>query len=358
VFPPTHQRAVPADGRSDEFSFFAIGTTLLRGWRRIAIFAIGGALLAAAIVARKPKLYPATLAFVPQGADAPRSGLVSVAGQLGLLGGGGSAQQPEFYIQLLQSREILRPIVLDTFTVAEAGGQRKSFFELFEISGSGENRIERSIQVLRTSTATSIVKSAGLVRVAVRTEWPSVSLRISQLLLDAVNRYNLQTRRSQASAERQFAEKSLAAARDSLRVAEDHLQAFLTANRAGIETSPSLNSQWKRLEREAAAKMTIATALEQQLEEARIREVRDTPTVTVFESPAVSTIPDARRRVTSVLIGLFAGGAIGVVLLLGATALARRREESDPAANEFFDALAASKNSLLRRRPAMRDGDN
>jgi uncharacterized protein involved in exopolysaccharide biosynthesis len=348
----------PQAGPDDQFSFFAIGTALLRSWRRIVLFAVAGAALAASTVIRKPKLYPATLAFVPQGADAPRSGLFAVAGQLGLLSGGATSQQPEFYLQLLQSREILAPIVRDTFTVVEDEGRRRSFFELFRVRGSGDNQVERGVEKLRSRTGTSIVKNAGLVRVVVRSEWPSVSLRISQSLLDAVNEYNLRARKTQAGEERRFVEGRLSEARDSLRASEDRLQVFLDRNRSGVRESPSLNSQWQRLEREVGSKTTLATALEQQLEEVRIREVRDTPTITIFESPAVSTMPDARRRVVTVLIGLFVGGGIGVAFALTGAALARQKELRDPSADEFFDVLSQSKNALLRRRPAVRDGQN
>lgn len=344
----------------DQISLFAIGTTLIRRWRQIALWAALGGIVAVVLVAGRPKLYPASLAFVPRGSDAGGSGLASLAGQFGIRAPLGTAsQQPEFYVALLQSREVLAPIVLDTFVVAEEGGKRIPFLDLFEIRGASPGaRLESGINTLRSRTVTSPVKSTGIVRVVVRTEWPSVSLAISQRLLEAINAFNLRTSQGQAAEERRFVERRLRDAQDSLRLAEDRLQFFLLRNRSGIGTSPQLNSEWQRLERQVAAHTNIATALRQEYEEVRIREVRDTPTITVFESPSVSTVPLPRGRLTSVILGLFLGAGIGVSVALGRTALARRQQRGDAEANEFLAVLRESKSALMGRAALPRQGQS
>ncbi len=345
----------------EQISLFAIGTVLVRSWRRIVRWALIGGAIALAAVITKPKLFPASLAFVPQGGDAARSGLASLAGQFGISAPTGNpVQQPDFFLALLQSREILAPVVLDTFVVQEDGQSGVAFYDLFRIDGSSPaNRLENGLKKLRSRVHPSVVKSAGIVRVVVRTEWPSVSLQISQSLLEGVNAYNLRTRQSQAAAERKFVEGRLNDAKDSLRAAEDRLQEFLAGNRAGINgfiNSPHLNSAYQRYEREVGARMTIVTSLTQEYEETRIREVRDTPTITVFESPSVATTPDPRRRVITVLVGMLVGAGIGAVLALVFAAVSRRRSLRDPEADEFFGVLSDSKNALLRRLPVPRQG--
>jgi len=301
------------------------------------------------MVISNPKLYAASFAFVPESSD--QGGLASLAGQFGISAPfGNMAKQPEFYLALVQSREILAPIVLDSFAVRENGGRRVGFLDLFEISGSSASkRLEKGVQKLRARTNASVVRSAGIVRVVVRTEWPSVSLGISQSLLSAVNAYNLRTRQSQATAERKFVEGRLAEAGSALAVVENQLEDFLARNRSGINSSPTLHSEWQRLERDVAAKTTILTSLRQEYEDARIREVRDTPTITVFESPAVSPTPEPRGRLGAVLLGLLLGGAFGTIVSLTSAIASRRRSLQDPEADEFFGALSKWKSSVFSR---------
>ena len=334
---------------NEQTSLFTIATVLVRNSWRILGWAIVGGLVALAMVITKPKLYPASFAFVPEGSD--QGGLASLAGQFGISAPfGNQAKQPEFYLALMQSREILAPIVLDTFVVRETGGRPVQFLDLFEIRGSPPSkRLENGLQKLRARTNPSVVRTAGIVRVVVRTEWPSVSLAISQSLLSAVNAYNLRTRQSQASAERKFVEGRLAEAGSALAIVENQLEDFLARNRSGINSSPALHSEWQRIERDVAAKTTILTNLRQEYEDARIREVRDTPTITVFESPAVSPTPEPRGRLGAVLLGLLLGGALGTIVSLTSAILSRRRSLADPDADEFFGALTKWKSSALSR---------
>jgi uncharacterized protein involved in exopolysaccharide biosynthesis len=345
--------AAPQD---DEISLFAIATVLLRNRWRIVRWAIVGALIALAAVFTRPKLYTASMSFVPQGADAARSSLASLAGQFGIATPSGNySQQPEFYINLLASRELLLPIARDTFAVGEKGGTRMTFFELFEIRGApGPAREEAAVKALRGMIKTSQIRNAGIIRANVATKWPSVSFRISESLLDGLNAYNLRSRQGQAAAERRFVEGRLGIAKDSLRAAEDRLQDFLARNKSGINTSPHLNSALQRLERDVSSRTTIVTSLTQDYEDVRIREVRDTPTITVVESPSVSTIPAPRRRAMSTLLGLILGAGAGIVYVLVRAVAASRKSLNDPDAVEFFGALEQSKEQILRRLPLPR----
>lgn len=337
-----------------QISLFAIGAVIVRSWRQLALWAFAGAVIAFASVFTKPKLFAGSFAFVPQGGDASRSSLASLAGQFGISTPiANPAQQPDFYLALLHSRELLEPVIRDTVIVHEESDRRVALLDLLKVRGtSPENRVENGIRKLRSRIQPAVVKSAGIVRVAVRTEWPSVSLSISRSLLDAVNQYNLRMRQGHAGAERRFVEGRLNDAKDTLREAEDRVSRFLVSNRGGVANSPMLSSQWQRLEREVNAKTAIVTALTQELEETRIREVRDTPTITVFESPGVATTPDPRRRMVTALVGGILGGFFGIVIALGRAALSKRRSLNDPDADEFFGALSDTKNALLRRLPA------
>jgi hypothetical protein len=52
----------------------------------------------------------------------------------------------------------------------------------------------------------------------------------------------------------------------------------------------------------------------QSYEEVPVREVRDTPVITVLEQPALLTQPNPRQRARRGLFGTFLGGLLVVVL--------------------------------------------
>lgn len=333
----------------DGVSVFALGATLIRNrWRVLRWIFIGG-LFAALTMGSRPALYPASASFAPQGNDAARSGLASLAGQFGVaFPTGNQSFSPEFYAKLLKSRVLLREIVRDTFVVQEMGGRRVSFLELFEIKGeNGVRREEQGVDLLSRIVTSSVTRSTGVVELSVATRWPSVSLAIASSLVDEVNEFNRTTRQGQATAERKFVQGRLAMAAASLRSAEDDLERFLRTNRQ-FTGSPELSFERERLQRAVGLRQEVFTSLTQSYEEARVREVRDTPVITVIEPPTVRTQPKPRGRVRRVLLGFVFGGFIGVLVVFAGASLARRRKEEAGEAGEFFDALSSVQDELLR----------
>ena len=113
-------------------------------------------------------------------------------------------------------------------------------------------------------------------------------------MIDRVHQYNLQKLRATAAAERVFVEGRAALEADSLRAAEMRLQAFQQANRA-LTNSPELAFRRERLQRDVQLHEALYTNLLRGLDEARIREVRNTPVITVVEEPRLAAIPRSRR---------------------------------------------------------------
>jgi uncharacterized protein involved in exopolysaccharide biosynthesis len=101
-------------------------------------------------------------------------------------------------------------------------------------------------------------------------------------------------------------------------------------------------------------KQQVYTTLSQAYEDVRIREVRNTPVITVLEPPAVPTLPEPRGRIASVLFGFLMGSFLGVVLAFAREMLTRRRREGNVEANEFIGAVeeikAGARKSVRRLR--------
>jgi uncharacterized protein involved in exopolysaccharide biosynthesis len=269
-------------------------------------------------------------------------------------GGGNLAQSPDFYVTLLRSRAILAPIAADSFVVAERGRARTALLDLLDVQSPSPNRrIELGVAALSRTLETKIELKTGVVTVAVTTQWPSLSQAIAARLMDGVNTFNLRTRQSQASEERRFTEGRLGEARAALRVSEDRLQSFLQGNRQ-IQNSPELLFDRDRLQRDVSLQQNIVTSLAQSYEEVRIREVRDTPVITVIEEPSLPTQPNPRGRVRRALAGMIAAGFIAAFLAFTSEMVRRRRAVNDPEAMTFLELLAEIKAGFGRLIPKRR----
>lgn len=334
--------------KDESVSILALGATLLRSRWRIVRWMLLGAIAAAASIAPKGRTYRAYASFFSQGSDAGRSGLASLAGQIGIaLPTGDPSLSPDFYLSLLHSRVLLLTVIRDTVTVEEMGGKRMSLLDLFEVpAGPSSRREEQGVAILRSLILPSVVKLTGVVEVSVSTPWRSVSLQLVTSVLDAVNAYNERTRQGQASSEREFIEGRLALATGELRDAENRLAAFLRTNR-NISGSPELVLDRERLERHLTLRQQVFTTLTQGYEEARIREVRDTPVITVFEPPSAPSRPQPRGLLVGVVLGSMLGALIGTLLSLTSSLLARRREGGSGDAEEFASALRETRNQLF-----------
>lgn len=331
-----------------DISMFVLGSTLLRHrWRIARWVLIGGAVATVSIINKSP-LYRASASFAPQGNDPARSGLASLAGQFGVaVPGGGQGLSADYYAKLLKSRALLRRIAADTFAVEEMGGKRVAFLDLFEIkSPTSIEREDQGVLILNQIVGTSVSKTTGIIEFSAATKWRSVSLSIVNGLITGVNDFNQRTRQAQAAAERRFVEGRLEVASKDLREAEGRLDQFYKSNRQ-FSLSPDLVTQKDRLQRDVEQRQQVFNTLSQSYEETRLREVRDTPVITVIESPSVPALPEPRGRTKVGLLGIMVGGFIGVFLVLMSDMMARRRAAGDTEATEFVTLLHALKRDLL-----------
>ncbi len=343
----------PTDVTRDESAGAALyffGALVLEARRAIIALALAGVLVALGIVTILGPRYSATASFMPQSAgDSDLSALMGIAGQFGIpLRGGSSASSPELYAALLTSPVILDPIARETFQREGTSGAKESLAVLFDVErGDAKRRHEIVIEELQQSISASPNRRTGVIALRVRTRWPSVSERIAVRLLEELNTFNLGKRQSQAKAERMFAQNRAAEARASLRDAENALRDFAMRNR--VQGSPTLTLEAERLERTVSLRQQLLGSIEQSLESAKLREVQDTPVLTVIQQPLVLSIPDPRGRVKFSLLGAFAGLMVAAVFLPLRILLRKSAVDSSEEAKRFRAALDASKRSPLGR---------
>jgi len=334
--------------------------------RRIVV---GLPILLAAVVCSftllRSRTWTASASFSPSESQAAQMGqLAGIAAQFGFsIPIAASGESSEFYVALLRSGEIRRSAVRSTYRVVDGTDPDTTWItgdlvELFEIRGRKEARqLEKAVQELGRRISVRTSPETGMVRVSVQTKWPELSVQIGRRLLELVNDFNLQTRQSQATAEREFVTLRLVEAQADLAVAEELLQGFLQSNRR-IENSPQLGFERDRLQRVVTLRQEVVISLAQALEQAKIEEVRNTPVITIVEEPYPPARPDRRHLLMKGLVSLALGLFLGVVAAFVIEFMAASRDRDPERYAEFRQLAADAKREVrglwgrLRRRGA------
>jgi hypothetical protein len=333
-------------------SLLVYGNAMLRRRRLIGTLVGVGATLGLASGLLQRREYVSSATFIPQSSDAGGvpAGLALAASQIGVrMPSTGNSWGPPIYVELLHSRALLEPMVVDEIPVAEEQGRRASLMDLLEIKAdSRAERVDQTVKRMATVVTANEERGLGAVKFSVKTPWPSVSLALAQRLIAGVNEFNVKTRKSQATAERQFADVQTAEAESKLRQAEDRLKDFLTRNRS-FAGAQDLVLEGDRLRRDIALRQQVFTSLVQSREEARLREVRDTPVITVLEPPRLAVVGESRKTVMRAILGMLTGGLLGVLIVFLSHGVALARLAQNDTSREFFQLLESFIPSFVRR---------
>jgi len=310
------ERVVDPPRPDDEISFVEMANVLLRQ----RTFVLGAIVLfvgiSLVIALTRPTRYTSSASFLPESSDGSRSGASALAQQFGVaLRGSGVERSPQFYAIIVTSSETLRQVATRRYSLspAEEGPEEIDLITYYEVDSEiHEVRIEKVVRNLSDDLSVSTDIETGIVTFSVRTSDPMLSQGVAAVILELVNDFDLTSRQSQARAERLFAAGRLTELTSELREAEDSLQRFLLENR--LFDSPPLQFERDRLQRDVTMRQELVTSLARAFENARIEEVRNTPMITLIESPRVPALRDGKGRVTIVLVGTFTGAMFGVFL--------------------------------------------
>jgi uncharacterized protein involved in exopolysaccharide biosynthesis len=297
----------------------------------------------------QPRTYSASASFVPQARRTP-SNISGLAAQLGLsIPSADAGQSPQFYADLLTSREILRKAVEARYEFAtDTGRVAGTLIDILVVDGDRpELRRENGMRALRSLVNATVSQQTGLVTLTVKARAPALARAVADRLLELVNQFNLESRQSQAGQERRFTERRLEEVQQELRAAENRLQTFMQQNRS-YENSPGLRFEQDRLARDLTMRQQVYTTLAQAFEQARIEEVRDTPVITVVERPDTPARPDPRGLLKRAGIALALGLVLGIMLAFGREYLVRTREEGSGDFREFAALRGAALQDLVR----------
>lgn len=338
--------SVPDRQSPDDISVLRALSVLLRHRHVIVLVSFTVAVAVVGISLMLPSVYTATSSITPESGQGQTGRLAGLATQFGIaVPTGQSVQSPQFYADLLTGRALLRETAVTEYEVrsdregTDAESRQRDLVSVLGVEADTRNRAEaKTIEVLRDEVvAVTTDPETGVVELSVTTRWPELSRQIAERMIDLVNRFNLERRQSQASAERKFLDDQTARAKSALHAVEDSLQRFLEQNR-NYQNSPALRFRHDRLQRRVTLRQQVFTSLSESLQQARIDEVRNTPVITVVQPPELPARPDSRRLMLKGVLGLMLGGMLGLFWAFGREMVATTREQ-DPDDYAEFERL-------------------
>ncbi len=337
-------RTPPVASTVTETSLLEIVNGILRHWRVVVLLPLVLATSVGALKLTSKRSYNARASFVPQTTEKSSiSGAAALAQQFGVsLGGDRGGQSPQFYEELLRSVTILRRAVESTYDLPatdKAPARRGTLIDHWRLAEKpGPLPPWRAaIERLRGSVGTSVRRETGVIDLTVTVDHPGLAEQVSARLLELLNEYNLEVRRTRARDEAKFVRERLADVQGELRAAENALEAFIRNNR-DIRNSPDLTFQRDRLERQVAARQEVYTTLLRAQEQAQVEGMRDTPVLQIIDAPAGSGLPASRKVLLNAVIAFL----FGLLLAIGFAAtreLARRDRMADDTQYHEFEQL-------------------
>ena len=312
-------------------------------WAGVAGLAL--ALLSTLVV---PAVYRSSASFVANSSgqskvqagasSSPISGLLS---QFGGSLGGDPSESPNFYLELLYSRELLTRLLDSKFPDPRTDNPADSarLVDILRLrSHDPARRMELGVKELTSSVKGGMDPKTNLVWFSTDAEYPQLSSQMANRMIDLVSSFNRETRVSRSKSKRVFLEGRLDSANAALRTSEENLRLFYEQNRGTI-IAPGLKFEEARLKRDEDVQSSLFLNLQAQLEAARIEEINDAALITVIDTAVVPRKAQWPRygvaSITGFALGLFLG-----ILGAGAAAVledwrARNRDEWE----EFVESL-------------------
>ena len=330
---PAASAGKSADG---EVNPLALLNVLLRRWRILVVLPFVAAVIAAAYSLRVTPMYTATTRFIPElgSQGSGLSGLAGMAAQLGIsLGGGASGNQsPEFYAEILTSREIVQRVLLSTYQDPREGkslGDKATLLDIFEIEAlDSATLFEKGIEEGSDMASARVDNRTNIVELTVDAVDPVLVAAVANRFIESLEEFNASTRQSRARERRRFVEERVAESETELRRREEVMKTFLEGNRTW-QQSPNLLFEEGRLRSEVQIQREVFLTLRREYEAARIEEVDETPVFTVIERavPPLLRSRPARTRLVLMVAALF--GMLSVLLAYAAEYIGRLRKEGE-----------------------------
>jgi uncharacterized protein involved in exopolysaccharide biosynthesis len=344
------------DTASDRLTLTRWLAGVLLRWRIVAGIMVGILLIGLLATFIIPPVYRSNASFVANsssgaklnGAGSSSSGLGGIISQLGGGVGGDPSESPNFYVELLASRELLTRVIQSKFPNPRTPNPRDSatLLSIMQIKrADAQRQLEIAVKKIRDVTHAGLDPKTNLVWFSVDAQWPDLSAQVANRMIELVSSFNRETRVSRSKSKRAFLQMRHDSAQTALRAAEERQRVFYEQNR-GLISAPSLKYEEQRIRREVDLASDLYINLDRQLEVARIDEINDAALITVIDSAAVPRKAQWPRYGVMLISGTLVGLLMGVLIAGSAAILADWRERNPDSWGDFRSALKTARAEL------------
>jgi uncharacterized protein involved in exopolysaccharide biosynthesis len=351
-------RIAEQEAASDHLTFTRWIAGILLRWRTVVGITIGALLIGVAATIIVPPVYRAQASFVAnsssssklQGASAATTGLGGIISQLGGTMGGDPSESPNFYVELLGSRELLTRLLQSRFPNPRTAAPHESatLLTILKIKKSDpQAQMEVAVKNMDKAISAGLDPKTNLVWFSVDAQWAELSAQIANRLIDLVSTFNKETRVSRARAKRTFLQMRHDSAQTALRDAEERERLFYEQNR-GVIMAPGLKFEEGRIKRDVDLASDLYINLDRQLEVARIDEINDAALITVIDSAIVPKKAKWPRYGVMGITAILLGGLAGLLLAGSAAVMADWKERNPDSYQDVRAAMRTFRHEMAR----------
>ena len=143
--------------------------------------------------------------------------------------------------------------------------------------------IEKAIKKFNNHVQVSEDRISGLIKITTTLQDPVIAANVANFIGNEVELYIQKENSAQSTKEKLFISERLSIVKKELEASELELKEFKERNR-GFEDSPELFMNYSQLFREVEGKKEVYLTLQQQLELARIEEVKQSPILHILDN--------------------------------------------------------------------------
>jgi len=269
---------------------------------------------------QQPQYVSWATVLLPENKMGNLGGLAGLASQFGVnvpMGTSADLSSPSLYPELLRSRTFAEKI-LDKEFYLDKYGKKLSLLAILTHGNKapkvGRDRLiadainELNDDVLVFDQDAKFTFSV----IKVTAEDPIFAKELADVVLAELEALNRYFKSESVSQKNTFIENRIASVEGDLEGSEQALKDFNERNRQ--ISSPALQLDQERLERDVEVQKGIYLTLKQQLELAKIEEVQETSVVQVLDRPTVAFKPSNKNLILSVILSFILGGGSGIMI--------------------------------------------
>jgi capsule polysaccharide export protein KpsE/RkpR len=245
-------------------------------------------------------------------ANAQMSALAQVAGIN--LGAKSKIEPPEYMPDLLEDQAFLQEILDRKWLVKGDSVTLEQVWKMHPDTTQPDwayRYSQNRLSVLKDKRITVKTAENGLLILSTYFEDASLTFQINQHVVGMLDNYLISKMKSNAKESRQFIERQLKGAEETLSQSETDLANFMEQNVSF--SSPKLLLRQKRLQRTVTVNQEMFIELKRQYELSRIEEHKSQPFLDVINQPIVPVFKSKPKRKQIIAAGLMGGLFLGIV---------------------------------------------